>query len=388
MVLSDFVPDLRAIADIEAFGVVLDRPGRQAQLVTRHRAGVAAHLLPIERLPSALTPPGSSTKVIAPLQQHPDASHPVFDRLLRYGIDCLLVMALPGGAGLFWTGKRGVPCFSDTQMAALEPLVMRLASALHEREPRDVRLTRLARLDAVEQMLPVIAGALDVRDVFHRLSEIARSVLPHDAATIQILSDDLAQARVYALDGIPRENIPEVFSTNYATVFNEHFQFSLHDDLLANPAERDRPAAKAGLRSALRLPLRFDGRVGGALEFSSSAVATYRETDVDVARRIADYITLVIGTSGWRTRRASAAALRERADNLLMLEDLLATLTGVLDVREVVDRVSEIAQTVLPHDAMAVPVLERENRIRVHALSGLRRLPAVRRRGRCPIRRC
>ena len=45
-VLSDFVPDVRAIADVEAFGVVLDRPEQRAQLVTRHRAGVAAHLRP------------------------------------------------------------------------------------------------------------------------------------------------------------------------------------------------------------------------------------------------------------------------------------------------------------------------------------------------------
>ena len=56
MVLSDLVPAVRAIADIEAFGVILARPERQAQLVTRHRAGVAAHLLPLERLPSALVP--------------------------------------------------------------------------------------------------------------------------------------------------------------------------------------------------------------------------------------------------------------------------------------------------------------------------------------------
>ena len=376
MVLSDFVSAVRAIADVEAFGVVLGRPERQAQLVTRHRAGVAAHLLPLDRVPPALAPSAAATVVITPLQEHSEASHPVFDRLLRYGIDCLLVMALPGGAGLFWTGKRGTACFSDAQIALFGPLVMRLATALHDHEPRDARLARLARLDEVEQMLPVIAGALDVRDVFHRLSEIARSVLPHDAATIQILSDDLVEARVFALDGIPREHIPEVFSTNYAAVFNEHFQFSLHDDLLANPAERDRPAAKAGLRSALRLPLRFDGRVGGALEFSSSAVATYRETDVGVARRIADYVTLAIEHQRMADGARRAAALRERADTVLMLDDLLATVSGVLDVREVFDRVSVIAQKVLRHDAMAVTtILERENRIRVHALSGFTDFP-------------
>jgi transcriptional regulator with GAF, ATPase, and Fis domain len=376
MFLSDFVPAVRAVADVEAFGVVLGRPERQAQLVTRHRAGVAAHLLPIERLPSALTPSVGTTAVMTPLPKHPDASHPVFERLMRYGIDCLLVMALPDGAGLFWTGKAGESPFSDTQMAAFEPLVARLAASLRDIEPRDVRLARLARLDAVEEMLPLVAGALDVRDVFHRLSQVARSVLPHDAATVHILSDDRAHARVYALDGIPREDIPEVFSSNYAAMFNEHVQFSLHDDLLANPAERDRPAARAGLRSSLRLPLRFDGRVGGALEFGSSAVATYHETDVDVAGRIAEYVTLAIEHQRRADEARRAAARRERADNLLMLDDLLAALSGVLDVREVFDRVSVIAQKALRHDAMAVTtILERENRIRVHALSGFTDFP-------------
>ena len=51
---------------------------------------------------------------------------------------------------------------------------MQIATALHEREPRQARLARLARLDAVEQMLPVIAGALDVRDVFHSIVQISR----------------------------------------------------------------------------------------------------------------------------------------------------------------------------------------------------------------------
>src|SRR6185295_12677183 len=186
MVLSDFVPAVRAIADIEAFGVVLSRPDRQAQLVTRHRTGVAAHLMPLALLPSTLTPSAGAATVIAPLGENPEKSHPVVDRLLHYGIDCLLVMPLPDGQGLFWAGQRDAP-FAAAQIAAFERLAAQVAEAMRADEPRDVRLARLARMDAVEQMLPLIAGALDVRDVFHRLSGVARSVLPHDAATIQIL---------------------------------------------------------------------------------------------------------------------------------------------------------------------------------------------------------
>jgi transcriptional regulator with GAF, ATPase, and Fis domain len=377
MVVSDFRPEVGAIADVEAFGVVLARPDGQARLVTRHRAGVAAHLLAADRLPASFAPHATTRGLVAPLQAHADASHPFVQRLLGYGIDCLFVAPLPDGAGLFWAGVRSGSSFSGAQAAALETLAARVGATLGEPEPREVRLSRLARLEAVEQILPLIAGALDVRDVFHRLSEVARSVLPHDAATIQILSDDWSSARVYALDGIPRESVSEVFRTHYASLFNEHFQFSLHDDLLANPAERDRPAAKAGMRSSLRLPLRFGGgRLGGALEFSSSKLAAYREADVDVAWRIAQYVTLAIAHQQMADEGRNAAALRERADNLKMLEDLLATLSGVLDVREVVDRISAIAQKVLRHDAMAVTtVLERENVIRVHALSGFTDFP-------------
>jgi transcriptional regulator with GAF, ATPase, and Fis domain len=371
MVLSDFSGEIRAIADVEAFGLMLHAPGERARLLTRHRVGTAAHLLPVDRLPAAINPAIDATTVVTPLSTHAEASHPVVERLLKYDIDCLLLMPLPGDLGLFWAGKRGVESFDARTVADFDRLVPRLAAALHAPEAPDVRLQRLSSIDAVDEMLPVVAGALDVREVFHRLSEVVRSVVPHDATTIQFLSEDQAHLRMYALDGVSPENIPETVETQYAPVFNQHVQFSIHDDLLANPAERNRPTAKAGMRSALRLPLSFDGRIGGTLEFCSSAVATYRETHVPVARHIADYVTLAISHQRMADAARRAATLRERSENLLVLDDLLATLSGVLDMREVIDRVSVIAQKVLTHDAMGVTtILESERRLHVHAVSG------------------
>ena len=365
--LSAFKAEMQAIADVEAFGLVLPSAGEQVQWFNRHRVGGTAHLLPIELLPPVLTPPCTAVSCVSASTL--DAGSPFVVRLLAYGIDSLLAIPLPGDLGLFWAGARRDSPFGEAQVAALGPLVDRVAAVLIAPESRDARLARLSRIDQVEQMLTVIAGALDVREMFPRLSDLARSVLPHDAATIQLLDDDQTHARVYALNGMPREDIPEVFSTNYAPVFSERFRYSIHDDLAASPAERDRPTARAGLRSALRLPLRFGGRVGGALEFSSAAHATYTEGDVPVARRIADYITLAISHQRMGEQARRAAALRERSTHLLALDDLLSALTGVLDIREVFDRVSVIAQKVLPHDAMGVTTVE-EGRIRVHAVSG------------------
>jgi transcriptional regulator with GAF, ATPase, and Fis domain len=59
------------------------------------------------------------------------------------------------------------------------------------------------------------------------------------------------------------------------------------------------------------------------------------------------------------------------ASRLEILNGLLNTLTDVLDIREVFDRVSEVVQRVLPHDLMGViEISERGDRIRLHAGSG------------------
>ena len=51
-----------------------------------------------------------------------------------------------------------------------------------------------------------------------------------------------------------------------------------------------------------------------------------------------------------------------------MLDGLLSTLTDVLDIREVFDRVSKIVQPVLPHDIMGVvEINEAADRIKLLA---------------------
>jgi transcriptional regulator with GAF, ATPase, and Fis domain len=69
--------------------------------------------------------------------------------------------------------------------------------------------------------------------------------------------------------------------------------------------------------------------------------------------------------------------LRRQVRNLEDLDELLRTLTGVLDIRQVFGRVSEIAAKVLPHDALVIrQMIEGDiTRARNFALSGLDGLP-------------
>ena len=71
------------------------------------------------------------------------------------------------------------------------------------------------------------------------------------------------------------------------------------------------------------------------------------------------------------------AALQAREANLELLDDLMNAVTDVLDVREVFDRIFEISQRSLPHDAMSIAVPAPDGtRITLYATAGaLRHLP-------------
>jgi len=53
-------------------------------------------------------------------------------------------------------------------------------------------------LNAFDALLPALARALDVRDAFHQLSAIASRIVPHDEASLALLTDDRSHFRLYA----------------------------------------------------------------------------------------------------------------------------------------------------------------------------------------------
>src|SRR5262245_38381811 len=219
MVISDLVPRFRAIADLEAFGPVLWRPGATAMIAIRHRVGVAAHHLPIDELPPMLAPSAPRATTVLSIPGPFDPAHPFVKRLADYGIDTLLVIPVPGDGGFWWGGLRGAT-FSSTQIAQFEACVAEVAAAAaaqaRQGAAREIRFARLEAIDRIDAMLPVIADTLDIRAIFHRLSEVTRSALPHDAATVQLLDSEHQKARIYAIDGITGNETDEPFSTDYA----------------------------------------------------------------------------------------------------------------------------------------------------------------------------
>jgi transcriptional regulator with GAF, ATPase, and Fis domain len=278
-------------------------------------------------------------------------------------------------------GSRGIELFAvvpgePVAGEALETVreIARTVDELSARgEPSDLRDQRLRRIEALDEVLRALAGALDVRDVFGQLSETARRVVPHDASLIFTVSEDRQRVQLYALnlpDGI---TLPQEGEATYPPTLIDAWQFAIHHDLLAHPLEKSGAAAKFGLRSAIRVPIRplglADGRIR-ALSFTAFAPHQFTTGDVPIVQRIADYVALALSHQRLADEARDAAALRVRAANTELLDALLATL-GSGQLPEMFDRISAIAKRVLPHDLLGLPVLLPDGiHAKVYARSG------------------
>jgi two-component system response regulator FlrC len=209
----------------------------------------------------------------------------------------------------------------------------------------------------LDSLLEALASAIDIRDVFHRVSAIARTVLAHDAMAIAMTLDDPPRLRVYALSGLG--DVPEQFETPMPEPFLlsdpwDYRMSNFHED----PAYSTSLTVKAGMRSVLCIPVRRDGRLHAGVNFYSRESDGFTLDDVMVARRITDHIALAFSHQVLAEEARRAAELQLATTNLEMLDELLTRAPVADELDEVLDRISAIAQKALPHDAMVVAVAD------------------------------
>ena len=273
------------------------------------------------------------------------------------------------GPATLLAGTYDVNPLSTEQLSEVEALARQVATVMPQDEAPDAEFARLRRLGAVDAILPSLFQVLDVREIFERLSVATKEVLPHDALTLAMFSDDRTRIERYAHASANR--LPDVTPNSYPAIIIEHWRSNVVPDLTLHPVEREQPHTRAGLRSSLRIAIRVDPAVRGVLSFFSREPGRFAAADLAIGRRIADYVGLAVAHQRLDEQARRTAALRERAANLEMLDGLLEALTGVLDIRDVFDRVSEISSKVMTHDAMAigVPTADRE-RLKIHVATG------------------
>ncbi|HEX5854437.1 MAG TPA: sigma 54-interacting transcriptional regulator [Thermoanaerobaculia bacterium] len=229
--------------------------------------------------------------------------------------------------------KPGAYTAQDEEV--LRPIADVVAMAFeHERLAADEK-ERRRKYEGLQALAPALAKALDVRDVFDRISEIARPVIPHDLLALGLLTEDRTAVRVYAVSGGSFPEIEGPIRLTAAERARENWSTEIVRDVLAEvdaASDKCRHLSSEGIRSLLRVPIFFEGKwqFAGGLLFLSRAADTYDEDDVPFARHVADQVALALSHQRLAEEARRAVEARAEAEKL---ERRVAALSEELDSR-------------------------------------------------------
>lgn len=201
--------------------------------------------------------------------------------------------------------------------------------------------TDVERVDAFHDLLPALARGLDVREIFRQLSDVAARVVPHDEATLVIQKPD-GEFEMYATTSTSHEVVC-VNATSHT---------------IDTRAPKILDVTKRGFRSGLTVPVLINDQFFGVIALLSKAPGTYSNRDLVHAQRLASHLAVAISHQRLAEQARDAAIERDRSATVEASVELLRTISDVLDVRSVFPRISEIANKILPHDALSMVFLD------------------------------
>jgi transcriptional regulator with GAF, ATPase, and Fis domain len=185
---------------------------------------------------------------------------------------------------------------------------------------------RMTTVETSMELLRTIADVLDIRTVFPHVSEIANKMLAHDFLTMSFhdrdgtilieaaSGDDLHGLRRIVKPG--RSHPPERF-----LILDD---FAVKSIPVIEPQGFQQLVLQAGFRSLLTVQASArDQEIG--LGFWSKKPSAFTLSDVPIARRIADHVTLAVSHEQLATAAKSTAEAHARAERLERRVNALAS---------------------------------------------------------------
>ena len=209
----------------------------------------------------------------------------------------------------------------------------------------------------------IVAETLSLPDVFARVADAARRVLPFDAAGVGRLVEGpalLSWGSVLASAEAEWRLEKDEISLDLWPTGTETRRFDDARKFLDPALRADRRVLEAGVRSILVAPVVRGTLRLGSLWFSATAPGAFGAREEEVASAIAAILSAALEHE--RLAEVERTRLRRHRE----LEALGPALASALDVREVFDQVSAIARRVLPHEKMTLGLLSEdrtENRL-------------------------
>ncbi|HEU4930275.1 MAG TPA: sigma 54-interacting transcriptional regulator [Candidatus Krumholzibacteria bacterium] len=222
--------------------------------------------------------------------------------------------------GGVWIESNQPNAFNDEHEQVLRPIAALLGSAVEHWRMWDAERRRRERLDQLEDALGAVAETLDVREIFERLSNAVKAILPHDLVYLGRLDEPTRSIHTLAVAGEADIEPPsKPFKLTELEMQRREFDFDIMRDIpaeLTPTTERNNILLSTGMRSWLKVPVRLAGEVQGSIGFFHREPNSYSEEDVEVARRLADRVALMLSHQRLAEEARVAAEAMERAQRL------------------------------------------------------------------------
>src|SRR5882672_6748557 len=160
--------------------------------------------------------------------------------------------------------------------------------------------TELDTLDAFHALLPALAQALDVREVFRHLSAIASRIVAHDEANLLLATEEGTHYRLYAST---RKGDPDLVCRDAHCALQDPAVPRLLDAA---------PGPERGLRSGVSAPVLIEGRAIGVFALFARRPRAYSPHDLALVQRLADYMAVGLAHQRLADEARRAAVERER----------------------------------------------------------------------------
>jgi len=252
-----------------------------------------------------------------------DPSFPMDARILQAGVRSALwepfrpADAFRGGV---WLSSATPAAFTSEHQKLLGPIAALLGSGVEHWRLWDAEQRYRERLDMLESLFKTLSQSLDVRELFDRVSEAVKPVLPHDLMALTEHDVGNQTFRVVAMAGKADIDAPggpiHLTEEESARRSREHEIFTDIPTELEPDSERNRLMLESGMRSAIRIPVRMAGEIRGAIVFMHREPSMFRLDDVEIVRRISDRIALVLSHGELAEKARLEAEARERAERL------------------------------------------------------------------------
>jgi transcriptional regulator with GAF, ATPase, and Fis domain len=237
--------------------------------------------------------------------------------------------------GALWLTSSRVGAFCEAHQTLVDGVVDLLGLAFEHNAGIETEQLRRERIHSLRGLLRTMAGALDIRTVFTKVSDVVRGGLPHDMLLVTAWGEDGESFRMYAMAGAEVDDpdfwTPQVLTgDDLAQLARDAYVIHDVETEVAPDSMRGRTFRRFGIRSALRVLMPLGSGVFGSLFFLARQTDRFTEGDIDFGGRVAEHLALALSHEQLAQAARSQAASLEIAARL---EARVATLTRELEAR-------------------------------------------------------